>query len=467
MASPSITRSPPNIYVAATSAYGLNIAVPDQTGQQKRVRRGAPGAQWMAGQFGPPGFGGGPGSIWKIDGTTGAVSLFANVQNATLGAASLGGLAFDPRTSQIFAVDRGTGIIHRFGLDGVQRGTYDHGIEGRGPAGLPPIPPPPTVPINIASPAFDTENPTTWGFAAPARRVNAVAVRGNRLFYSLSQQVWSVGISASGAVAASPRVEVEVPSLQDGIEIASIAFDPQGRMYLAERGATTGDYFRYNLTNGGASRVLRYVRKLPGDPAPGLWRLTPEQYSIGLAPNYANAQGGVALSFAYNQDNVIDFNNCGPALWSTGERLLDPGDPAAPPDSYPNIEGLQANATSLVQPQNTPPLQSWFVDYDDLNGDANYRGHVGAVATLPCPGAPAVLPPPPPPPLPAPPPAPPPVTCPPGTYFFNGQCLIIPTCPPNTYYSNGKCYYEDCPPGFYFDNGLCKPIPVPCPPGTF
>ena len=50
-----------------------------------------------------------------------------------------------------------------------------------------------------------------------------------------------------------------MPALQDGVEIASIAFDPQGRMYLAERGATTGDYFRYNLANGGASRVLRYV----------------------------------------------------------------------------------------------------------------------------------------------------------------------------------------------------------------
>ena len=51
----------PNIYVAATSAYGLAIVVTDQNGQPKRVRTGSPGAQWMAGQFGPPAHGGGPG----------------------------------------------------------------------------------------------------------------------------------------------------------------------------------------------------------------------------------------------------------------------------------------------------------------------------------------------------------------------------------------------------------------------
>src|SRR6516165_5934336 len=64
--------SPPNIYVAATSAYGLPIMVgPD------RATEGAPGATFMPGLFGPPP--GGPGSIWKIDRLTGVVSLFANV----------------------------------------------------------------------------------------------------------------------------------------------------------------------------------------------------------------------------------------------------------------------------------------------------------------------------------------------------------------------------------------------------
>ena len=207
MASALDNAPQPNVYVAATSAFGLAIGIADAAGQEKRLRKGEPGAQWLSGQFGPPAFGGGPGSIWKIDGVTGAVTLFANIETAAYGAASLGGLAFDPATRQIFAVDRGTGVVYRFGLDGIQRGTYDHGVEGRGPAGLPPIPAPGFIPINIQSPAFDTESPATWGFAAPARRVYALAVRNSRLYYSVAQgpQIWSVGISPSGAVACRAR----------------------------------------------------------------------------------------------------------------------------------------------------------------------------------------------------------------------------------------------------------------------
>jgi hypothetical protein len=70
---------PPNIYAAATSAYGLPIVVPDADGDgvPDRARRGAPNAAFMPGLFGPVIANGGPGSIWKVDGRTGAVSLFA------------------------------------------------------------------------------------------------------------------------------------------------------------------------------------------------------------------------------------------------------------------------------------------------------------------------------------------------------------------------------------------------------
>ena len=85
----------------------------------------------MPGLFGPVLADGGPGSIWKIDGRNGAVSLFANV---TLGGVpnsgpALGGLAFDPASRQLFVADRDTGMIHRFTLDGVERGRFDHGTQ--------------------------------------------------------------------------------------------------------------------------------------------------------------------------------------------------------------------------------------------------------------------------------------------------------------------------------------------------
>ena len=441
---------PPNIYLAATSAYGLSIAVPDASGQLKRVQRGQAGAQFVPGQFGPPEMGGGPGSIWRVDGLTGEVSLFADAGASTTGPASLGGLAYDPATRQIFAADRSTGIVYRYGLDGTQQGSYDHGVEGRPDAGLPAVPLPAAVPVDITSPAFDTTNPATWGFAAPARRVFALAVHDHRLFYSIKQgpQVWSVQINANGTVSGGARMEVEVPSLQDGVEITSIAFDGQGRMYLAERGATTGDYTMYALANGGQSRVLRYL-----PDGPGHWQPAPEQYSVGLAPNYANADGGVALGYGYTQQGdsyAIDTGACGATVWTTGGRLLDPGDPSAAPGSFPYVDGLQGNAIDLVQPQNTPPTASWFVDYDDKAGYPDMRGYMGAIATLPCAG-----------------PSAPPVVCPPGTYFDGNQCIIIPSCPPGTTYQNGQCVYPTCPPGYYVQNGQCVPPPVSCPPGTF
>ena len=79
----------PDIFVAATSAYGLAIYQPGQG----RLQHGATGAQFSPGLFGPSEQGGGPNSIWRIDGMTGQVTLFANVtfngiQNTP---ASLGG----------------------------------------------------------------------------------------------------------------------------------------------------------------------------------------------------------------------------------------------------------------------------------------------------------------------------------------------------------------------------------------
>ena len=445
----------PDFYLAATSAYGLSIAVPDAGGQLQRVHTGTPGAQFVPGQFGPQDQNGGPGSIWKVDGVTGQVSLFANVDGGTGSVAGLGALAYDPQSRQIFASERGTGIIYRIGLNGSVAGTYDHGSEGRPGAGLNPIPLVPSAPVSIQNPAFDTGNPQTWGVAALARRVYALAVHSQRLYYSVAQgpQIWSAPIGAGGAVSGSgARVEVDVPSLADGIEISSIAFDGQGNMYLAERGATSGDYSLTQLAAPGQSRVLRFVPKLPGDPNPGLWRLAPDEYAVGLPPAYDNANGGVALNYGYGPDGRINPAACSATVWSTGERLLDPGNGST---GFPTVDGLQGNDTSLVKPQNAPPTQAWYVDYDDQPGDPSFRGYMGAIATLPCGGQASSAP-------------PPPVYCPAGTYFANGQCLVFPTCPAGTYFRDGVCLYPNCPPNTYRDrDNRCVPPPQSCPRDSF
>ncbi|HVZ14463.1 MAG TPA: hypothetical protein VG894_08395 [Bauldia sp.] len=448
----------PNIYLAATSAYGLSIVTADSSGRPVRTQTGVGGAEFAPDQFGP---GGGPGSIWKVDGTSGAVSLFATIDSGTGSVAALGGLAFDPATQQLFVADRGSGIVYRLGIDGSVRGTYDHGVEGRPDGGLTPIPAAPVAPVNIEDASFDTGNPATWSFAPAARRVFALAVYRQRLYYSVAQgpQVWSAAISPTGAVSGA-RLEVEAPSLADGEEIASIAFDGQGNMYLAERGQTTGDYTLTALAKEGQSRVLRFVPKPAGDTSPGLWRLTPDVYSVGMPPAFANADGGVALNYGYKPDDTMDFSACKATLWSSGERLLDPGDGSV---GFPTVDGIQGNATALFQPQNMPPAAAWYVDFDDQAGDTSFRGYMGAIATLPCPGAP-------------------PLVCPTGLINLNGAC-VYPPCPtgqirrgtqcvppppkclrPLTLYPNGACGCPNPNDILSFDGKRC--MPPPCPQGT-
>ena len=330
---------------------------------------------------------------------------------------------------------------------------------GARPPGLRPSRSTPPRPSISATPPLIRETPSTWGFAAPPRRVFGLAVWKDRLYYAVAQgpQVWSVGLGQDGAFTSDVRFEADVPALQDGVEIASITFD-QNHMYLAERGSLTGDYSLSNLASEGASRVLRFSQKPAGDGSPGFWKLTPDEYAIGLAPNYDNADGGVALGYGYQQGGGLDLGACRATLWSTGERLLDPGDPNAAPDSYPALDGLQGNSPNLVKPQNQPPTQAWFVGYYDQPGSPLFRGHMGAVVILsPCGEQVTYAPPPPPPPV---------LRCPPGSTYQDGQCVVTVSCPRGSVYRSGYCVYESCPPGYVRYRNQCVPPPQTCPPGT-
>ena len=93
----------PNIYVGQTSAFSLQIVGPDADGDGRpdRLRKGQSDAQWMAGQFGTD-KGGGPGSIYRIDGRTGAVSLFATIPGNS--GTGLGAIVFDKASRHVFRV---------------------------------------------------------------------------------------------------------------------------------------------------------------------------------------------------------------------------------------------------------------------------------------------------------------------------------------------------------------------------
>jgi hypothetical protein len=382
--------TPPNIYAAATSAYGLPIAAQGPDGKLRHLKLGERRAIFMPGLWGPNG---GPGSIWKIDGVTGRVSLFTNVTvngRANSGAA-LGGLAYDPVSKSLYVSDRESGFIYRVSLGGRIRDRYDHGVTGRAAQGLPPVPWNSRQPIDITSPRFDSTRPATWNYAAPARRIFGLAVFRRRLYYAVadSLQIWSVGLNADGSFASDAVIELAVPPSSGPTEISQIAFDEQGRMYLAERPAPTGAFDFEALAVPAIGRVLRYAVVGRTPDGRRIWQPDPDEYAIGFARQLRNDNGGVAVGYNYDHNGNIIWSSCGGFLWSTGEDLRDASDPelaARLGQSGPlHVTGLQGNGTWRIERNGEPPLESYFVDYADAAPDDAARGHMGGIVIArPC-----------------------------------------------------------------------------------
>lgn len=386
-----------NIYLAATSAFGLNLVGRGRDGLPERRKVGGPGTGWMKGQFGLD-LQGDPGSIYKVDGATGVVTLFAKVMldGVPNPGPALGNLAYDAAHKQLFVSDLYTGMIHRFAiLDGSEPGPpYDHGVTGRGAANLAPVPFNPANRPNIANSRFNSENPDTWGFAPPERRVWGLVVQAGRLFYSARNgsategpQIWSVGIQQDGSFAADARWELDVPAQPGPYPVSDIAFSQLGAMILAQRAPIAGSYDYSAFTKPGEPRILRYWLETPDDPkTPSRWIAVPEEYAIGYAEKYRNSNGGVALGYGYGQDGTLGATACEVTLWSTGQNLrnnpslrnqLEPGGPLL-------VHGLQGSPVDMVRGANEPPATSYYVDYDDRFDDPRATGHMGSVRILPC-----------------------------------------------------------------------------------
>ncbi len=451
---------PPNIYLAASSAYGLPIVLPavEPGKPPQRLADGAPGAAFMPGLFGPAAMQGGPGSIWRVDGASGAVSLFANValDGAPNPGPALGGLAFDPASNSLFVADRATGMIHRFGLDGAEIGRFDHGVDGRKAAGLPPVAFDPAKRLDIANPNFHSQDPASWGYAPPERRVFGLAVHGGRLYYAVADglTVWSVAMAPNGALGADARVELQVPPGDAPSEISKIVFDDRGRMILAERGAPTGAFDFLTLAQPATSRALRYRLVQPDAAAPPVWQAEPDEYAIGFAAALRNANGGVAIGYGYRPDGSLDPGACGGFLWTTGEQLRAAADPAVAAQLAASgplpLNGLQGNDIEAVRPDNVPPLQSYFANYFDDAGNPAFHGHLGDIA-IPrsCAESALFLP------VPVTPIAdwPGPIACPPEFASFGALCRP-PRCPPG--HGEGV---QCCPRGTWPGaNGECEPL---------
>ncbi len=378
-------NGPPNIYLTASSAHGLQLVAPGADGRLERVMTGRPGALWMTGVFGDRN-GGGPGSIWKVDGRTGAVTLFADIKTGDLenSGAGLGAIAFDARSRQFYVSDLETGLIWRLGLDGQLIDAFDHGSQARPANALEPVAYDPADRTDRTQETFNTENPATWGFAPAARRVWGLAVEKNRLYYAVAEgpTIWSVGLNPDGGFADDARAEITVKGIQEGSQIGTILFDGPNVMHLAQRGGLLGSYDYTTFMRPQEASALRYG----WDDQQKAWLAEPQQYAVGMPPDHHGVVGGVALNYGYDRFGRIDYGRCRQTVWHTGEQLRAGTDIVRVTRGGPRlVSGLQGIYKSRVRPDNEPPYEAWFVDFDANYDDEDRFGHVGNVAIFaPC-----------------------------------------------------------------------------------
>lgn len=398
--------TPPNVYVAATSAFGLH--------------RTRDNAQWMPGMWGP---GGGPGTIYKVDGQTGQPQVFANItlNGRPNSGAGLGNMAFDRWNQQLFVSNLETGMIHRIRLpDGSDLGYYDHGVQGRANftdadikqrASLPPIPLNTTLQARIADcPSGDFQwSPNCWNLAPNGRRVWGLAVGrtaadgGLRLYYSVASgpefgqtdwsglgqkeqrhSVWSVKLGAGGAFDPSDvrREFVLTDFFVEQTDIARAGFSrpvsdiafpvctDRPIMLIAERGGNRnlGLDAENPFATPHEARATRY--ELHQD---GVWRPV-GRYDIGsysrLAEGsprlLANCAGGIAFGYGYSANWTLDRGQPDQSVWITGDALCSP-------NGQCNAPGVAATPGQQAAPQQTTGQAQAAGDPSEVHGIQGLR----------------------------------------------------------------------------------------------
>ena len=377
LAFPSGQQSP-DIYLSATSAYGLQIVVKEADGSFRRTVKGEPNAQFMPGQFGKNG---GPGSIWKVDAKSGDISLLTDIKTGgkTNGGAGLGNIKVGPQGKFLFVSDLETGMIHSVSLEtGQIASTFDHGVTGRPAGGLDAVPFDEAGRGDIARESFNSEDASTWGFADIRRGVYGVAGLRDRLYYATTDgpEIWSVSIGAGAVIGLDARREFAIKTTAPTNLITHLEFDFDGALYLSSRGEVVGSYDYTLFAKPQQSVVLRYVQTKDG------WKEEPGEYAMGLKTDHRATTGGVALNFGYDdKTGRIDLGQCRRTVWATGEHLragasaLDnvPGGPEI-------VHGLQGMYKDKVRPANVPPVETWFIDHDKKFEDPAIDGHIGDVA---------------------------------------------------------------------------------------
>ena len=422
---------PPNIYLTATSAFGLH--------------RTSDNRHWLPGMWGAQG---GPGTVYKLSAATGyRPEVFAQISldgRANTGAA-LGNIAFDRWNRQFLVSDLETGMIHRLDMAGRDLGRYDHGLQGRPrhfdteKARMQELPPVAFDPVSRAnlqdcSAGSFTTSPACWNVADFRRRVWGLNIRRDaatgevRLYYAIwgsnglgnpaftgaadedkVNTVWSIAFTQEGAFDPSritrefalPDFFSEAADIREhgrSHPVSDIAFPQCGNadaMLLAERGGlrNLGLSARSPFAMPHQSRVLRY--NVGNDDS---WAAA-GRYDVGffdrrnlpLPHVRANSAGGASFGYGYTRQAQVDLTAPDTYVWMSGDALCSPAGPCFNPAANKRIDGsqvhgIQGTASLLLvdlAPLVTPvtgggepyppngPRQSYMIDADPVIDSAN------------------------------------------------------------------------------------------------
>jgi hypothetical protein len=232
--------------------------------------------------------------------------------------------------------------------------------------------------LNIAKKDFDSEDPETWGFTDPDRRIYALAFHNGRLFYSVvgGSQIWSVGFDKiTGAFENAAQWEIDVPKKPKNLAVTDIVFTHKGAMILAQRGEIKSTYDYANFADAGKSRTYRYWLESPKDDptTPSRWIAEPEEYAVGFDDTNRATDGGLALNYGYDKFGYIDTRVCEATLWTTGDNLRRGENPELVKALLPGgplvIDGLQGMPAGPVIDKNLPPWATYMLDVEPSNTD--------------------------------------------------------------------------------------------------
>lgn len=308
----------PNIYVTSTTSYGASQSLP------------------------------GSGKVFRLNGTTGKICLYAVLPNA--GQPGLGNIAYDREFRQFFVTNFEDGKIYRLAK-------MDPGATCGALAAI----------LQAYDP-FGADNGAA-GFAPLTERIWGVGVYGCRVYFGTwsedinrpgpANRVYSVALDASGAIVPPVTLEITLPPIPGTNytqPISDIAFSPcndnRVRMLIAER-AMTGDRTVYAHN----ARVLEYEHDGTS------WGPSVNAFHIGIG-SFRNSAGGVDYDCA-----TADACNDGGHVMATGD-LLHYG-------TLDRIYGLQ-----ILPDTGGDTTDSYLIDADREYGPVNDKSRIGDVAVF-------------------------------------------------------------------------------------